>query len=106
MSYKVLVQNWNYHSGWVDVPFFLYKNGKGPTKEFREDLVGWHCWVYVYPEQGITSTPNIEEAFLAWMDTNMKGRFEADWRFNSGDPVYTIHITDEEDATLFKLRWL
>jgi hypothetical protein len=27
-------------------------------------------------------------------------------RFNSGDPMSTVHITDDQEATLFTLRWL
>jgi hypothetical protein len=27
-------------------------------------------------------------------------------RFNSGDPMFTVHITDDQEATLFILRWL
>jgi hypothetical protein len=27
-------------------------------------------------------------------------------RFNSGDPMWTVTITDDKEATVFQLRWM
>ena len=56
---------------------------------------GWGCWAY----------PSDRRAFEHWMETNCP-LAECTPRFNSGDPMYTIHITNEEEATLFKLQWV
>ena len=57
---------------------------------------GWYCWVYA---DNFTS-------FLVWMKKNMRGKYDATSRFNSGDPMITVWIADDDDATVFKLRWM
>jgi hypothetical protein len=93
---RTLVRHWEYMDGWRDA--YQYINGRAmvTTKEFDETLVGWHCWVY----------PADDDLFVQWMENNMKGEYECDHRFNSGDPMYTVKIKDDEDATLFKLTWM
>ena len=56
---------------------------------------GWYCWVYTDDTVG----------FNEWMDNNCP---TADYthRFNSGDPMTTVFITCDREATLFTLRWL
>lgn len=93
---KVVVRHWKYSDGWHDIPEVLRKSYGGLDKEFREEMVGWHCWVY----------SDDENAFGIWMDKNMKGKFDCSFRFNSGDPMHTVWIRDDEDATLFKLTWM
>lgn len=56
---------------------------------------GWYCWSYVQDT----------DSFLYWMKENMKSRYDATPRFNSGDPVVSVYISDDEDATIFKLKW-
>ena len=56
---------------------------------------GWYCWVY--PEDGVE--------FADWMADNCPSS-ECVHRFNSGDPVWNVYIKDEQEATLFALRWL
>lgn len=89
------VQHWRFDDGWRYVPEIL-RTVPGKDREFEEWLVGWHCWGY--EDEG----DNIEQ----WMKDNMTGSYECDFRFNSGDPMHTIHIRSDEDATLFKLRWM
>jgi hypothetical protein len=56
---------------------------------------GWYCWVY----------PQDDSAFTDWMMVNCPTA-DVTHRFNSGDPMFTVHITDDREATLFVLRWL
>jgi hypothetical protein len=90
------VQYWGYNDGWKNIPEVLRKFNNGAEKEFEEWLVGWHCWGYEHDGDNIAQ----------WMKENMKGEYECDFRFNSGDPMHTIHIREAADATLFKLRWM
>jgi hypothetical protein len=86
------VKYWNYDSGWRT----SYNIKGNIDKEFDEYLVGWHCWAY----------SDVDENIIQWMKDNMMGSYECDFRFNTGDPMHTIHIKSAEDATLFKLRWM
>jgi hypothetical protein len=90
------VQHWRYDNGWKNIPEILRKYRNGAEQEFDEDLVGWHCWVYEESDENISK----------WMKENMKGEYECDFRFNSGNPMHTVLIKDNEDATAFKLRWM
>jgi len=92
---KTVVCYWKYDDGWSVIPDML-RDASGKDQEFEECLVGWHCWVY----------PKDDYAFEEWMDKNMLGKFECIHRFNSGDPMYTVQICNDEDATLFKLTWM
>jgi hypothetical protein len=95
MKFRTIVEHWHYNDGWRDVPNVLRKNGE-PSREFDRGLMGWHCWVY----------PGDDNSFTEWMTKNMKGDHDLTFRFNSGDPMFTVHIKDPQDATLFKLTWL
>jgi hypothetical protein len=90
------IRNWRYDDGWHDIPHVLRAKHGGKEVEFIEEIVGWHCWAY----------PDDNGDFAKWMEQNMKGNYDCDFRFNSGDPMFTITIKDPEDATLFKLTWL
>ena len=92
------VRHWNYNDGNSWIPEILRINIADDT-EFEQELVGWHCWV-------VTKNIPDDVKFVAWMKDNMNGSYECDWRFNGGDPIYTVHIRSSEDATLFKLRWM
>jgi len=89
------VHHWRYEDGWRLVPPVLRKEGE-PEKEFNEEIVGWHCWVYA----------DDNKDFEKWMRKNMKGKYDCTFRFNSGDPMHTVWIREDEDATLFKLTWM
>lgn len=56
---------------------------------------GWYCWVYV----------NDNTDFPGWMDKYCPTA-EYTFRFNSGDPMYTVNITNEKEAMLFSLQWI
>lgn len=92
---KLIVEHWNHNDGWYRIPEVL-RTPDSPEKEFRPETIGWHCWVYV----------NDNDTLLEWLEESMTGEYDCTFRFNSGDPMYTLHITSPQDATLFKLSWL
>lgn len=90
---EIRVHNWRYEDGFVSVPPLLrLTNYENP--EFRAELVGWHCWVYTDDHDG----------FFLWMEKHCPGA-ECISRFNSGDPMITIHIKDQEEAAYFRLHF-
>jgi len=86
---------WRYHDGWVHVPNALRKVYEN-SQRFDPDIKGWHCHFY--------TKENYE--FEDWIKENIKGRSDCTLRFNDGDPMYTVYIAEDEDAVLFKLKWL
>jgi hypothetical protein len=94
--YKTIVNHWRYDTGWHIIPEVFRKHEDDPITEYREEMAGWHCWVY----------PGDDIEFTNWMHDNMKEVYECSFRFNSGDPMFTVLIKDDEDASLFKLRWV
>jgi hypothetical protein len=56
---------------------------------------GWYCWVY----------PEDDVEFADWMVENCPSS-DCLHRFNSGDPMWTVYIKDDLEATIFNLRWL
>lgn len=93
---KTSVQHWKYRDGWNNVPqVFRNKNPSLPEKEYDEESKGWSCWVY----------PASDLEFETWMEENLP-TVEFTHRFNSGDPMYTVFIKDDEDAIVFKLKWI
>ena len=55
---------------------------------------GWFCWVFT----------DDEKEFSEWMSKHCPNT-EIHYRFNSGDPMFTVTITDEKEAVLFQLKW-
>jgi hypothetical protein len=90
---KTLIHHWRHEDGWHTVPTVLLKPGQ-PEREFLPETVGWFCWVY----------PADDVEFETWMAVHCP---TADYthRFNSGNPMYTVHITDEAECMLFKLKY-
>jgi hypothetical protein len=104
MNFKTIVHHWRREDGWRNnIPYVLQKDGI--EREFDEDQVGWFCCVYPGDELRTDAVSN-RDAFSEWMKNNMNGPYEADYRFNSGNPMYTVFIKNDEDATIFKLRWM
>lgn len=102
MKKQVSVEHWRYEDGWSAIPYILQdKNVPAdtrPTKEFDPADIGWRCWIYTHDYANV----DID----TWMKKNMTGEYECIHRFNSGNPMHTIFITSDEDATLFKLTWM
>jgi hypothetical protein len=90
---SIKVYHWQFHDG-----YHTMYGRDGEKKTYDADMVGWHCWVY----------GNIEDRcdFIEWMNETMNGDFRASHKFNGGNPIVLVHIKDESDAAVFKLRWL
>ena len=67
-----------------------FEDGVGPYSAQR----GWYCWVY----------PENDHEFESWMESNCPTA-DVTHRFNSGDPMYSVYISDDTEATLFYLKW-
>jgi len=93
MTDKVKINHWRYEDGWFETLQVLRKPGD-PEREFREDVAGWHCWAYC----------NDQSNFIDWMEANCPAS-DCTLRFNSGDPMITVHITDPNEAMIFALRF-
>ena len=57
-------------------------------------LENWFCWVYVQTDFN----------FGEWFEKNCPTG-DCTFRFNSGNPVYIVTMTDEKEALLFQLKW-
>ena len=56
---------------------------------------GWYCWAY----------PSDDREFEQWMSKHCPTA-EITHRFNSGDPMYTVMITDDQQAEIFEQTWV
>lgn len=57
---------------------------------------GWFCWVFVDHKSDFD--------FPGWMEKCCPTA-EYEFRFNSGNPMYTVCIPCEKEAMIFKLKW-
>jgi hypothetical protein len=88
MKLTTSVHHWRFETGdREDSVGKLWKHDPMPR--------GWYCWVY--PKDGVD--------FDDWMEKNCPTA-DVTFRFNSGDPMYTVYIKDDNEATLFGLRWM
>lgn len=84
----------------TSVHHWRFEDGKtcpnpGHKYELAPPPRGWYCWVY----------PENDHEFAEWMETNCPTT-DITHRFNSGDPMWTVYIKDDKEATLFQLRWM
>jgi hypothetical protein len=94
---KVDVYHWRYDDGWAIDEFADTIQYSAVAKGyFDEQIRGWHCRVYT----------DDDREFKKWMLQNMKGKYDATSRFNSGNPMITVWIESNEDATMFKMVWM
>ncbi len=91
IAMKTTVHHWRYEDGWRIVPAILLKKGE-PERQFEKHIVGWHCWVYC----------DDHHAFIDWMSKHCP-KADCTPRFNSGDPMITVHIKDRDEAAYFML---
>lgn len=56
---------------------------------------GWYCWAY----------PSNDQEFVEWME-KMCPTADVTHRFNSGNPMWTVYIKEDTEATLFQLKWM
>ena len=93
MIHTVRITGWRYESG--QRRSIRRINDKfEPYYEYDPFLVGWFCYASAGPF-------DVEK----WMKVNMAKKYECNFKFNSGNPIYTIHITDPQDALLFKITY-
>ena len=87
-EYKTTIHHWRFEDG---------KTVPNPDSKWPSDPPprGWYCWTY--------PANNLE--FEQWMAKNCPTT-DITHRFNSGDPMYTVYIKDDKEATLFQLKWL
>jgi hypothetical protein len=55
---------------------------------------GWYCWAYP------ADNHNFKEQMKRMCPTA-----DVTFRFNSGDPMYTVYIKDDAEATAFQLMY-
>ena len=80
----------------TSVHHWRFEDGITPINPFGETVCprGWYFWVY----------PDDDREFALWMKKHCPTADVAH-RFNSGDPMYTVFIKEDTEATLFNLRW-
>jgi len=85
---KVTVHHWRFEDGVKPI---------NPGNTFGEMILprGWYCWAYA----------DNDKAFEEWMG-KMCPTADVTHRFNSGNPMYTVYIKDDNEATVFTLKWL
>ena len=85
---QTVVHHWSFHDGVTPI---------NPGNQFGETVLprGWTCWVY----------PTDNYKFEEWMK-RMCPTADVTHRFNSGDPMYTVSITKDSEATAFQLMWM
>lgn len=92
MRVKTSVHHWRFESG---ESVFMGKSVIYPDGYREGSPRGWYCWVY----------PEDDEEFENWMSKNCPTA-DCTRRFNSGDPMTTVYIKDDTEATIFSLRWM
>jgi hypothetical protein len=85
---KTRIHNWRFHDGITPI------NPGHPLIELVPPR-GWYCWAY--PDDG--------QEFGRWMGLNCPGA-DVTWRFNSGDPMFTVFIQSDSEAQSFKTQWI
>ena len=88
MVVKASVHHWRFEDG---------DTSPNPGNPFPLDPAprGWYCWVY----------PEDDRKFEDWMQ-RICPTADICHRFNSGDPMWTVYIQDDTEATVFQLMWM
>jgi hypothetical protein len=88
---KASVHHWRFEDGKTS------PNAGHPIKELILDPPprGWYCWVY----------PEDDFGFKEWME-RVCPTADMCHRFNSGDPMWTVYINNDVEATVFQLMWM
>jgi hypothetical protein len=99
-TYKMVVEQWMRMMKGTSVHHWKFHDGVtaiNPGNQFGETVLprGWTCWVY----------PDDDREFEEWMN-RMCPTADVTHRFNSGDPMYTVTISKDSEATAFQLRWM
>jgi hypothetical protein len=85
---KMVIHHWRFEDG-LTIP--------NPDSKWPLDPPprGWYCWVYT----------DDNDVFQEWMN-RMCPTADCTRRFNSGDPMTTVYISKDSEATAFQLRWM
>lgn len=85
---KTSVQHWRFEDG---------NTCPNPGSRWPADPPprGWYCWVYAADDA----------EFSDWM-SRMCPTADVVHRFNSGNPMHTVYIKEDAEATVFRLRWM
>lgn len=89
---RPFVNNWRFETGEPEPVgvSVVYPTG------FREGAPrGWYCWIW----------PADDHEFEQWMEQHCPTA-DVTHRFNSGDPMYTVTITDDSEAAMFALKFI
>ena len=87
MAIKTKVHHWRFETGdREDSVGNLWKHDPMPR--------GWYCWTYP------ANNHDFEEQMKRMCPTA-----DITFRFNSGDPMYTVYIKDDAEATPFQLMY-
>ena len=85
---KTVVNHWRFEDGKTCPNLGSMWESEPPPR-------GWYCWVY----------PEDDSEFEEWM-SRMCPTADCTRRFNSGDPMTTVYISEDSEATAFQLRWM
>ncbi len=85
---KTVVNHWRFEDG---------STCPNPGSQWPSEAPPRGCYCWVYPED--------DGEFEEWM-SRMCPTAECTRRFNSGDPMTTVYISEDSEATAFQLRWM
>jgi hypothetical protein len=91
MKETKVVHHWRFEDGEVR----SYNHGRGIIDTPDPMPRGWYCWVF----------PQDNDDFTQWMNTYCPTA-EHTFRFNSGNPMHTVYISSDSEATLFALKYV
>ena len=85
----MIIHHWRFEDGNAR----SINEGRGQYVVLDAPPRGWYCWVY-----------GAGKEFETWMEQNCPSA-DITHRFNSGDPMHTVYIKDDAEATLFTMKW-
>jgi hypothetical protein len=90
MKETKVVHHWRFEDG--EVRSYNHEHGVIDTPDPMPR--GWYCWVF----------PQDNDDFIGWMNTYCPTA-DHTFRFNSGNPMHTVYISDDAEAVLFSLKY-
>jgi hypothetical protein len=90
MKETKVVHHWRFEDG--EVRSYNHEHGVIDTPDPMPR--GWYCWVF----------PQDNDDFIGWMNTYCPTA-DRTFRFNSGNPMHSVYISDDAEAVLFSLKY-